>query len=131
MANRAGISEVRGVRVVGASQRLGWMVRALFLGMAAVPLVAATTIVAADPQRPQRGTDEEAYAFLPPGHPPVECEELPPGHPRLDPDEDDIRAMLPPGHPPVGPSRLPAGHPRVRPVPDDLVLFPQDGVTHL
>jgi hypothetical protein len=130
MATHAGNSEVRSVvREVRASQRAGRMVRALFLSMAAFPLVAATSILAEDPRPPGASGSDGAHAFLSPDHPPVECDALPPGHPKI--DQDDIRAMLPPGHPPVGRSRLPVGHPQIRPVPEDLVLFPQDGVTHL
>jgi hypothetical protein len=119
------------VREVRASQRTGWIIRAVFLSMAVVPLVAAGTILAADPRARAHATDEEFQALLPPGHPPIGCEGLRAGHPPvdLDDDEGDLPAMLPPGHPPVGASRLPPGHPRVRPAPEGLELFPQDGVT--
>jgi hypothetical protein len=108
------------------------MIRAVFLAMAAVPLVAASSILAADPRVTPATPDEEFQALLPPGHPPIGYEALPPGHPPIGLDDDeDFSSALPPGHPPVGARRLPMGHPRVRPAPESLELFPQDGVTRI
>ena len=122
------------VRHAHASQRTGWMIRALFLAMAAVPLVAASSILAADPRVAPATPDEEFQALLPPGHPPIGYKALPPGHPPIGLDEDDdedLSSALPPGHPPVGAWRLPMDHPQVRPAPESLELFPQDGVTRI
>jgi hypothetical protein len=109
------------------------MIRAAFLAMAAVPLVAASSILAADPRVAPATPDEEFQALLPPGHPPIGYPALPPGHPPigLDDDDEDLPSALPPGHPPVGAWRLPMGHPQVRPAPESLELFPQDGVTRI
>jgi hypothetical protein len=119
------------VRNARASQRTGWMIRTVFLVMAAVPLVAASSILAADPRVSPAAPDEEFQALLPPGHPPIGYEALPPGHPPISLDDDDLSSALPPGHPPVGSWRRPMGHPQVRPAPESLELFPQDGVTRI
>lgn len=102
---------------------------ALLISMAAFTMVAATSVLTVDPAPPE--VDVGAWAGLPPGHPPVDGEQLPAWHPPVD-DEDGPQAWLPPGHPPVGPSRLPPGHPPVRSSPRmEMPIFPQDGLTHL
>src|SRR5512137_1183719 len=133
MATLPGRGADRGmVREVRASRRAGWIIRSLFLAMAAVPLAAATTILAEDPAEAFFDAGAEFHVLLPPGHPPVGCGDLPPGHPRVDLDrDDDLQSLLPPGHPPVGSGRLPVGHPHARRAPEGLELFPQDGVTRI